>query len=92
MSNNTKNPAPAVEREAAWLIECGKSESPSPHPLWWVGSPMRQPACPWWTHDANRAVRFARKEDAERMIHVIGLDDNASPAFASEHVFLRGEA
>lgn len=60
----------ADEATFAWLIEWPtewpptKSGQPPHRPLqstltYWEG--------PGWTHDASRAVRFARRQDAERM-------------------------
>lgn len=61
----------AGESEIAWLVE--QSFDDAPH--WWYGSDF--------TADANEAVRFCRKEDAEQVILERGLVD----ARATEHMW-----
>lgn len=74
-----------VERETAWLIErSGEWYAAAPHSSWTV----RQAIDPglWrenWTTDANTALHFSRKQDAEALIRFDGLQ-NAS---ATQHVF-----
>lgn len=43
--------------ETGWLIEVS---SAMPTPIWWMGYR--------WTRNANEAVRFARKQDAQQVI------------------------
>lgn len=56
--------------EVGWLIE-------APNLMWWTGD--------GWTFDSLQAVRFARRQDAEKMIKVQGLDGR----FAVEHEWHR---
>lgn len=68
--------APAVgEDETAWLIELRGNV-----PKWWS---LEYRPGPNWTQDANRALRFARKEDADAYIWDIGWTE----AFATEHMW-----
>jgi hypothetical protein len=64
--------APAAARNhVAWLIESidnGKA-------YWWRGSDF--------TDDANEAVRFSRREDADQVILERGMDDS----FSAEHMW-----
>ena len=70
----------ADEREAtAWLIE---RRSIGEHRMWWVADARCQQ---WGT--ANQAVRFSRKEDAERIIHGL-LAADAEMLIATEHSWL----
>lgn len=46
--------------ETGWLIERGQSEHQSPT-MWWCGGTE-------WSDDAAKAVRFARRVDAERVV------------------------
>ncbi len=48
-----------------WLIECKNS-----FVGWWNGE--TQLSCPLFDTDPNKAVRFARKEDAEKVINRLG--------------------
>ncbi|MGL4445714.1 MAG: hypothetical protein ACRCU1_18970 [Alsobacter sp.] len=59
-----------IDIESGWLIEI-----PGDHqrPLWWTGG--------GWTADADSAVRYARKVDAERVI----LHSGHEGAEAVEH-------
>lgn len=65
----------ALKDETAWLIELRGNE-----PKWW--SLLQEPE-PDWTRDASKALRFARKQDAEAYINDIGWTE----AFASEHMW-----
>jgi hypothetical protein len=68
--------APAVPvDDVAWLIELRGSR-----PTWWS---LHSDEEPGWLPDANKALRFARKEDAEAYIEDMGWTD----AFASEHMW-----
>lgn len=64
---------------AAWLIESGVGGS---RPYWWGRTPGLVTT---WTDDQNSAVRFSRKEDAERAIAL--LNESPRPK-ATEHVWL----
>lgn len=65
--------APVGVVETAWLIELKGSR-----PAWWTLHPDEEPG---WLADANKALRFARQEDAENYI-----EDHAwTDVFATEH-------
>jgi len=65
-----------MEQETGWLIETADSTRA---PRWWAPQADMQ-----WTSDASKALRFARKEDAETMIEFICIDR----AKATEHMWL----
>lgn len=45
-----------------------------------------------WTDDSNKALRFSRKQDAERAMYVFGmLDGNGLPPVATEHMWVDNE-
>lgn len=67
--------AVGVKDETAWLIELRGSR-----PTWWSLHPEEEPG---WVPDANKALRFSRKEDAEAYINDTGWTD----AFATEHMW-----
>lgn len=80
------NPAPAQEPvavpagdEIGWLIEL-KAQRPT----WWCLGWDEEPG---WSTDASKALRFARRVDAEAYIEDIGWTD----AFASEHIWTAPE-
>lgn len=56
--------------ETGWLIERG----PGPGPVWWAAG--------FWTNNANDAVRFSRRIDAERLVAFLGF---VSTTFVTEH-------
>ena len=58
--------------EFGWLIEIDG-------PMWWTGNAYPHT----WTKDSLKAIRFARKEDAMRMIGIEYLPD----AYATEHMW-----
>lgn len=63
----------------AWLVEWpGTQDMPV---RWW--HPEHG-----WTIDASRALRFARKEDAEAYIERPGGAGRLNPAVATEHVWM----
>jgi len=64
--------------EQGWLIE---GTTPDGLPIWWTAQVMQ------WSFDAFKGVRFARKEDAERII--ASWDKSLWPfdARATEHGF-----
>lgn len=70
-------------RDVAWLIE---ADTPIEERRWWEGQ--------LWTDDSLKAIRFARKQDAQgvidavnRMMHRIGAD-RWLKAHPTEHVWL----
>jgi len=84
MSEHTTGGCPsrvalAPGAELAWLIERGQQEGCEP-PLWWAGR------FTWdWTRNVSEAVRFARREDAERVVR--GLSEHFEKPFGrAEHV------
>lgn len=64
-----------IADETGWLIELRGNE-----PKWWSLDYNPEPD---WIKDANRALRFARKDDADAYINDIGWTE----AFASEHIW-----
>lgn len=77
---------PASKEETGWLIERNDTRVPT----WWGPQCSRwewQQALvspDLWTTDASNAVRFARKEDAEKQIHFEGLQ---RVAIAIDHLW-----
>ncbi len=73
---------PKTTEETGWLIELRqpKAEFISARPAWWgdTGGDVLG-----WTEDHAKAVRFARKQDAEMVIADIGWTE----AFATEHMW-----
>ena len=76
---------PVSKEETGWLIE----RSNGSQPLWW-GPPCSRwewqqalIAPDQWTADASKALRFARREDAEAMIRFEGLQH----AIATDHMW-----
>lgn len=68
--------------ETGWLIETQFSGITK----WWTGAWGQREEMPGWTTDPNECVRFARKEDAEKVIkHTLKWDDGS--IFATEHVW-----
>lgn len=79
MTSDQERAAPAqqpVADETGWLIELKPSVVQTP--AWFQFSCDDD-----WTTDAFKAVRFARKEDAEQVIAYYGWTE----AFASEHMW-----
>lgn len=63
-------PSPAQASETAWLVEW---KAHGYGPQWW-GFNYEPTKHGMWCADANKAVRFARKKDAERMrLHIIAV-------------------
>jgi hypothetical protein len=69
--------------ETGWLLE----QKLNGWSWWWTGT--RIEGCRIWTTDASRAVRFARKEDAERTRDVLRKYGVAGmlEAIATEHMW-----
>jgi hypothetical protein len=65
--------------EYAWLIEKQLGQA------WWIAATPSGKHV-YWTTNANEAVRFARKEDAERMIPVL-IPDYPAAAIATQHAW-----
>ena len=72
-------PMTDAARDAAWLIEWPAEESMPAR--WWNPLPNMG-----WVTDATRAVRFARKDDAEAYIHC-GRHQFVAGVIATEHIF-----
>lgn len=68
-----------MARETAWLIEFTQSVSKQPA---WYGADDTEGL--GMVTDANQAIRFCRKWDAEQVITEIGWTE----AFATEHAWL----
>lgn len=72
----------------AWLIEF--MNPPMGRAMWWCGRDPRGPyefnAC--WTEDANKAIRFSRREDARQALVAFGLNEPAH--MATEHAWITG--
>ena len=87
----SENTAPVSERGewTAWLIERdGQWYAAAPHSRWTTQQAID--ANTWrenWTSDANKALRFARKRDAETLIRYEGWQN----AVATEHIWLARE-
>ena len=73
------------DNETGWLIErAGQWYAAAPHTSWTVRQALFPLDKENWTGDANRALRFARKVDAETLIRFVGWQNAA----ATEHMFL----
>ena len=78
-----------MTEETGWLIERSDERCPewyacAPHTKWELKQAVDLYL--WrenWTRDASKALRFARKIDAETLIHFEGLQN----AIATEHVW-----
>ena len=71
----------AVSDDTAWLI----TNTIAGRDVWWRA---HNECGRTWTTDANDAVRFARKEDAERVIGALrGVDGFMPDATATEHMW-----
>ena len=57
--------------DIAWLLELSNPTR------WWTGTE--------WTPDANAALRFPSKWDADKYRHVMGYEGRANEAVAVEH-------
>lgn len=76
------NPATKSKDERAWLIERVNA------PTAWLGVPIGCHGKPTWTV-ANYAIRFARKEDADRCAIALGLKPDEF--VVTEHVWCDSE-
>jgi hypothetical protein len=72
-------------QETGWLIKrSGQYYAASPHSRWTIQQAVESIWTENWTWDASEALRFARKCDAETLIHLDGWQG----ATAIEHAFL----
>jgi hypothetical protein len=71
--------------ETAWLIEIPMKSVGGP-PMWWTGSWNGGKVLSPWTEDSLLAVRFCRKEDAEKVINGTNLLKDTT-AVATEHIW-----
>ena len=70
--------------ELGWLIEYHFDDRNGPH--YWSGDHLAHEAQVEWTTDANSAIRFARRVDAEMvMVGVLGLKIPSLNVVAVEH-------
>jgi Lar family restriction alleviation protein len=60
--------------EKGWLAELRSGVLDQGGPSWWEINPQIEDGG-WWTKDASKALRFARKIDAENFIADIGWTD-----------------
>lgn len=67
--------------EVGWLLE----RQVAGRAVWWRGVRCGRD----WTADASEAVRFARREDAERAS--LGIGPSWADAIATEHMWTSGE-
>lgn len=72
-----------MRSETGWLIE----QVIGGRAVWWRA---RAECGRLWTVDANEAVRFSRKLDAERVI-MARVDPFMSGAFATDHMWIYEE-
>ena len=71
--------------EVGWLIERnGQWYAAAPHTDWTIKQAINNRHAENWTHDANEALRFSRKVDAETLIRFVGWQH----ATATEHAFI----
>ena len=82
--SNAEQTESVVEAEpAAWLIEW-KTQTHGPQ--WW-GFNYEPGKRGSWCGDVNRAIRFARREDAERMrVHIIAAEDMTGKVSYEERI------
>lgn len=73
-----------MARETGWLIEI----SIDGRPAWWAGDDINDPGVDAWVWDSLEAVRFARKEDADRVICGLLVESLEAPEMqATEHIW-----
>ncbi len=87
MADSPVLPTADAPTRTAWLIERGQAENQGPT-IWFCGTGGNNGDD--WTDDANKAVKYASRESAERTIAsrsgVVGV--HAQFGRAAEHVFL----
>lgn len=71
--------------ESAWLIEIPMRTFKGP-PVWWTGCYSSLTAT--WSQDPMKAVRFARKEDADAVISGTLRKPFRDDAIATEHQWI----
>jgi len=76
-----------MKTETAWLIEMPMATFEGP-PCWWTGDYRSGSLTKQWSEDSLDAVRFFRKEDAEKVIRgTLRLKE----AIATEHQWIGTE-
>ena len=70
--------------EIAWLIEIPMTTFGGP-PVWWTGDYSTMTSL--WSEDSLKAVRFARKQDAEAVIAGAVPSIFKKDSMATEHVW-----
>lgn len=74
----------AATRQTGWLVEHYASKRGEYLAEWLNGWPAFDDGAPEiWTKDSAKAIRFARREDAEQVIQALGWTE----ARATEHVW-----
>lgn len=82
---DVKFSAPPTAVPAGWLIERGGQwYAAAPHTDWTIKQAIADLHQENWTWDADAALRFARKEDAETLIRFVGWQH----ATATEHAWI----
>lgn len=70
--------------EKAWLIEVPMTTFGGP-PVWWTGNYKTGSLNDQWSADSLDAVRFSRKEDAEKVISGTLRMKGGTEIIATEH-------
>ena len=82
-------PAPEPPLSSAWLIERSR---PGSGPVWWAAKQYDVSVPDLWhfSPDANHAVRFSRREDAEAVMRALGgsVELHESTVRVTEHIWL----
>lgn len=85
------SPGVAIPDETGWLIELPHSNGGPPS--WWCGvtehEPGIAPIYPVWSRDANCAVRFCRREDAERTSLTMAAQPYFSQIIITDHGWMQ---
>lgn len=80
-----------MAEQTGWLVEVASEGGPMYLTL--KHEPLSKWPPPTWTADPNKALRFARKEDAENWGCAFRLTDNDVGAKAVEHMWIeRGDS
>lgn len=77
MKKQTSEIPPSHAEQIGWLVELGCSP-----PMWWTGR-SHTPFSP----NANAAIRFARREDAECAIAYLVKEGTRDGCKATEHLW-----
>jgi hypothetical protein len=70
-----------MNNESAWLIEAAG-------PVWWTGDSLSQYS---FDRDANKAIRFTRQEDAERVRNHLFNETIRVLTKTTEHIWFKNE-